>query len=71
MVITVVGRVVGHLCLNAGSGGAGVTAAEGHSIHQILAINITANAARKKRNSIMLQRVEGEDDIKGQEWAVT
>lgn len=65
MVITVVGSVVGHLCLNAGSGGAGVTAAEGHSIHQILAINITANAARKKRNS------KGEDYVEGQEWAVT
>lgn len=57
VVITVVGRIVGHLSLDAGSRGTGITAAEGHSIHQILAIHITANAAKEKRNSVMLKMI--------------
>lgn len=54
VVVAVVGRVVGHLVLDAGSGGAGVTAAERDSIHQILAIHVAPNAAKRIRQSVML-----------------
>lgn len=54
VVVAVVSRVVGHLELDAGSGGAGVTAAERDSIHQILAIHVAPNAAKRMRPSIML-----------------
>lgn len=45
VVVAVVGRVVGHLGLDAGPGRAGVTAAERDSIHQILAVHVAANTA--------------------------
>lgn len=48
MVVAVVGRVVGHLGLDAGSGGAGVTAAEGDAVHQVLAVHVAANAAKNR-----------------------
>ena len=54
MVIAVVGSVVGHLILDAGSGGAWVTAAEWDSIHQILAVHVAPDAAKRIRQSVML-----------------
>lgn len=54
VVITVVSGVVGHLVLDAGSGGAGVTAAERDSIHQVLTIHVAPNAAERMRPNIML-----------------
>ena len=45
MVVAVVGRVVGHLALDAGPGGAGVAAAEGDPVHQVLAVHVAADAA--------------------------
>lgn len=47
VVVAVVRRVVGHLVLDAGSGGAGVTAAEGDSVHQILAVHVAPDAAKR------------------------
>lgn len=43
VVVGVVGRVVGHLVLDAGPRGAGVTAAEWNSIHQVLPIHVAAD----------------------------
>ena len=54
VVVAVVGSVVGHLALNAGSGGAGVTTAERDSIHQILAVHVAPNAAKRIRQSSTL-----------------
>lgn len=54
VVVAVVGGVVGHLGLNAGPGGAGVTAAEWDPIHQILAVHVAPNAAKRMRPSVML-----------------
>lgn len=54
VVVAVVGRVVGHLALDAGSGGAGITAAEGDSIHQILAVDVAPNAAKRMKQSVKL-----------------
>lgn len=54
MVVAVVGRVVGHLVVDAGSGGAGVTTAERDSIHQVLAVHVAPNAAKRIRQSVML-----------------
>lgn len=56
VVVTVVGRIVRHLVLNAGSWGAGVTAAERHSIHQILAVHITPNATRRQSVGLAKRR---------------
>lgn len=53
VVVAVVGGVVGHLVLNAGPGGAGVTAAEWDSIHQILAVHVAPNAAKRMRPSVI------------------
>ncbi len=61
VVVAVVGRVVGHLVLDAGSGRAGITAAERDSIHQILAVNVAPNAANRMRQSVML--VSGYDGL--------
>lgn len=51
VVVAVVGSVVGHLVLDAGSGGAGVTAAERDSIHQVLAIHVAPDAAKRDQVS--------------------
>ena len=48
VVIAVVGRVVGHLALDAGPGGTGVAAAEGDSVHQVLAVHVAPDAANGK-----------------------
>lgn len=48
VVVAVVGRVVGHLELDAGSGGAGVAAAERDAVHQVLAVHIAADAAKNR-----------------------
>lgn len=64
VVVAVVGGVVGHLELDAWSGGAGVTAAERDSIHQILAINIAPNAAKRMRQSVMLVSRYDELEVK-------
>ena len=44
MVVAVVGRVVSQLDLDAGPGGGGVAAAEGHRVHQVLAVNVAADS---------------------------
>lgn len=54
VVVAVVGSVVGHLVLDAGSGGAGVTAAERDPIHQILAVHVAPKAAKRMRQSVTL-----------------
>lgn len=54
VVVAVVGRVVGHLALDAGPGGAGVAAAERDSVHQVLAVHVAPNAAKRMKQSIML-----------------
>lgn len=51
VVVTVVSRVVSHLVLDAGSGGAGVAAAEWHSIHQVLPVHVASDATKKTKQS--------------------
>lgn len=75
VVVAVVGAVVGHLALDAGSGGAGVTAAERDSIHQILAVHVAPNAAKRMKQSVMLEsccdRMKGKvSEITGHELAI-
>lgn len=48
VVVAVVGGVVGHLDLDAGTGGAGVTAAEWDTVHQVLAVHVAPNAAKSR-----------------------
>lgn len=52
VVITVVSRVVGDLVVNAGPWGAGITAAERHSIQQILSVNIAVDSAIDKKTNL-------------------
>lgn len=54
MVVAAVGGVVGHLLLDAGSGGAGVTAAKRDCVHQILAAHVAPDAAKRTRQSVTL-----------------
>lgn len=48
VLVVVVGRVVGDLLLDAGPRGVWVTAAEGNSIHQVLALNVTPQSAEEQ-----------------------
>lgn len=52
VVITVVSRVVGDLVVNAGPWGAGIAAAERHSIQQILSVNIAADSAVDEKTNL-------------------
>lgn len=75
VVVAVVGAVVGHLALDAGSGGAGVTAAERDSVHQILAVHVAPNAAKRMRQSVKLEscydRMKGKvSEITGHKLAI-
>lgn len=54
MVVAVVGGVVGHLQLDAGPRGAGVAAAERHAVHQVLAVHVAANAAKRMRRRVIV-----------------
>lgn len=54
VIVAVVGRVVGHLVLDAGSGRTGVTTAERDSVHQVLAIHVAPDAANRMRQSVIL-----------------
>ena len=54
VVVAVVGSVVGHLALDAGSGGAGVTAAERDAVHQILAVHVAPDAAKRMKQGVTL-----------------
>lgn len=54
VVIAVVGRVVGHLQLDAGPWGAGVAAAERHAVHQVLAVHVATNAAKRMRQRVIV-----------------
>lgn len=59
VVVTVVSRVVGHLLLDAGSGGAGVAAAEGHPVHQILPVHVAPDATKRAKQSSELETESG------------
>lgn len=48
VVVAVVGGVVGHLELDAGTGGAGVAAAEWDAVHQVLAVHVAPDAAKNR-----------------------
>lgn len=65
VVVTVVGRIVCHLVLNAGSWGTGVTAAERHSIHQILAVHIAPNATKKTKCCINQGKIQLKLNLQG------
>lgn len=54
VVVAVVGGVVGHLHLDAGPRGAGVAAAERHTVHQVLAVHVAANAAKRMRQRVIV-----------------
>lgn len=54
VVIAVVGGVVCHLHLDAWPGGAGVAAAERHAVHQVLAVHVAANAAKRIRQRVIV-----------------
>lgn len=45
VVVVVVGGVIGQVMLDAGPGGAGVTAAEGDAVHQVFPLHVTENTA--------------------------
>jgi len=62
VVVAVVRRVVGHLPLDAGPGGAGVAAAEGHAVHQVLAVHVAPDAAgRGKRAEVRGQVMQSSE----------
>lgn len=44
VVVVVVGGVIGQVMLDAGPGGAGVTAAERDTIHQVLSLHVTQHS---------------------------
>lgn len=48
VVIAVVGSVVGHLVLDTGPWGAGVTAAEGDPIHKVLPVHVAVDSAAEE-----------------------
>lgn len=51
VVVVVVGGVVGQVMLDAGSRGAGVTAAERDAVHQELAFDVTEDTTEGQRES--------------------
>lgn len=57
MLVVVVGRVVGDLLLDAGPGGVQVTAAEGHSVHQVLPLHVTPQSTEEQEKGISAQIV--------------
>lgn len=52
VLVVVVGRVVGDLLLDAGPGGVQVTAAEGHSVHQVLPLHVTPQSTEEQEKRI-------------------